>query len=99
MECIVVILYEEYGTVCQSEGSRMELEWNEYIEYCESSCMFVFVFAILTFGTFFYSSMLFQVVQGGFAETAGLRVGDVLMGVTGIFGEMESVTGLGVDKV
>lgn len=40
------------------------------------------------------------VVANGFAAQAGLLVGDVLVSVTGQFGEeMTNVTGLGIDKV
>jgi hypothetical protein len=40
-----------------------------------------------------------KLVPGGFAEKAGLRVGDVIVAVTGLFGELEVVAGLGVDKI
>ncbi|GAX16245.1 hypothetical protein FisN_3Hh273 [Fistulifera solaris] len=42
---------------------------------------------------------LSAVKPGGNAEMAGLLVGDVVVGVTGIFGELENVAGLGIDKV
>jgi predicted metalloprotease with PDZ domain len=42
---------------------------------------------------------LSAVKAGGNAEKAGLMVGDVVVGVTGIFGELENVVGLGIDKV
>jgi S1-C subfamily serine protease len=37
--------------------------------------------------------------DNGHAENAGLQMGDVIVGVTGIFGEMEDVTGMGIEKV
>eukprot|EP00525_Craspedostauros_australis_P003695 CAMPEP_0198116888 /NCGR_PEP_ID=MMETSP1442-20131203/15211_1 /TAXON_ID= /ORGANISM="Craspedostauros australis, Strain CCMP3328" /LENGTH=287 /DNA_ID=CAMNT_0043774817 /DNA_START=150 /DNA_END=1013 /DNA_ORIENTATION=- len=40
-----------------------------------------------------------KIVPGGFAEQAGLEVGDVVVAVTGTFGELKQVTGLGVDSV
>ncbi len=42
---------------------------------------------------------LSAVKPGGNADKAGLLVGDVVVGVTGIFGELENVAGLGIDKV
>lgn len=42
---------------------------------------------------------LSAVKPGGNAEKAGLVVGDVVVGVTGIFGNLENVVGLGIDKV
>ncbi|GAX15826.1 hypothetical protein FisN_3Lh273 [Fistulifera solaris] len=42
---------------------------------------------------------LSAVKPGGNAEKAGLLVGDVVVGVTGIFGLLENVVGLGIDKV
>jgi hypothetical protein len=36
---------------------------------------------------------------GGNAENAGLRIGDVIVGITGIFGDFEDVAGEGLDKV
>lgn len=42
---------------------------------------------------------LSAVKPGGNADKAGLLVGDVVVGVTGIFGELENVVGLGIDKV
>ena len=42
---------------------------------------------------------LSAVKPGGNAEKAGLVVGDVVVGVTGIFGDLENVVGLGIDKV
>jgi hypothetical protein len=40
-----------------------------------------------------------KVVEGGSSEKAGLQAGDVLIGLTGMFGEMELVTGMGVAKI
>jgi len=40
-----------------------------------------------------------KVVEGGFAEQAGLQVGDVVVGVTGFFGELSSTIGVGLDQV
>jgi S1-C subfamily serine protease len=40
-----------------------------------------------------------KVNPGGNAEKAGLRTGDVIVGITGIFGDFEDVGGEGIDKV
>jgi hypothetical protein len=40
-----------------------------------------------------------KIVEGGFAHAAGLEVGDVLFAVSGIFGEPQSVVGLGIEQV
>ena len=40
-----------------------------------------------------------QVVEGGFASQAGLEVGDVIVAISGVFGEMSHVLGSGIDKV
>jgi hypothetical protein len=40
-----------------------------------------------------------KVVEGGNAENAGVEVGDVLIGVTGFFGEMTPVWQSGVEKM
>ncbi|CAB9520212.1 expressed unknown protein [Seminavis robusta] len=40
-----------------------------------------------------------RVEDGGLAEKAGIRVGDVLVGVTGLFGDMTGTVGLGVEKI
>lgn len=48
------------------------------------------------------SQMVFisKIVDGGYADQAGIQVGDVLLGVTSLFGnDVSSVIGLGVEKV
>ncbi len=40
-----------------------------------------------------------KVVEGGSADNAGIKVGDVLVGVTGLFGEMTPVLKSGVEKM
>lgn len=40
-----------------------------------------------------------QVVEGGFASQAGLKVGDVIVAVSGVFGGMSNVLGKGIDEV
>jgi hypothetical protein len=40
-----------------------------------------------------------KVTVGGYAEQAGLRTGDVLLGVSGIFGDLETVVNLGIDRM
>mmetsp|Transcript_22562 Transcript_22562/g.37320 ORF Transcript_22562/g.37320 Transcript_22562/m.37320 type:complete len:270 (+) Transcript_22562:120-929(+) len=40
-----------------------------------------------------------KVVPGGNAAKAGIKVGDVIVGVTGIFGGLRSVLGKGIDEV
>ena len=40
-----------------------------------------------------------RIVEGGYADEAGIKVGDVLVGMTGLFGELTPVIGLGVDKM
>lgn len=40
-----------------------------------------------------------KVVQGGNADKAGIKVGDVLVGVTGLFGDMTPVLKSGVEKM
>lgn len=40
-----------------------------------------------------------KVTPGGFAEQAGLQVGDVVVGVSGIFGQLEDVQYSGIDRV
>lgn len=40
-----------------------------------------------------------KVVEGGYAEQAGIQVGDVIVGVTGIFGDFQDVRGLGIDEM
>lgn len=40
-----------------------------------------------------------KVKEDGNAERAGLRVGDVIIQINGLFGEMEDVSGLGLNKV
>lgn len=42
---------------------------------------------------------LSAVKSGGNAEKAGLLPGDVIVGVTGLFGELENIAGLGIEKV
>jgi predicted metalloprotease with PDZ domain len=37
--------------------------------------------------------------EQGHAEKAGIQIGDVIVGVTGLFGAMEDVTGMGIEKV
>jgi predicted metalloprotease with PDZ domain len=33
------------------------------------------------------------------ADKAGLKVGDVIVGISGIFGELSSAVGIGIDEV
>jgi len=40
-----------------------------------------------------------QLVDDGLAQTAGLQVGDVLLAVPGIFGDLTDVVGLGIEQV
>jgi hypothetical protein len=40
-----------------------------------------------------------KIVEGGNAEKAGVKVGDVLIGVTGLFGEMTPTWQSGVEKM
>ena len=40
-----------------------------------------------------------KVVEGGNANQAGIQVGDVLVGVTGLFGDLTNVIGLEVNKM
>ena len=40
-----------------------------------------------------------RVEEGGLADQAGIQVGDVLVGVTGLFGDMTGSVGLGVEKM
>lgn len=40
-----------------------------------------------------------KVVDGGNAEKSGVRIGDVIVGVSGLFGEVEDVSGVGIDRV
>jgi len=40
-----------------------------------------------------------QIKEGGNAEAAGLRVGDTLVQVTGLFGELTPVIGKGMEKM
>ena len=40
-----------------------------------------------------------KLVMGGNAEKAGVKVGDVLVGVTGLFGEMTPIWQSGVEKM
>lgn len=40
-----------------------------------------------------------KVVEGGFAHKAGLEVGDVLLALSGIFGDITDVVGLGIEQV
>jgi hypothetical protein len=40
-----------------------------------------------------------KVVAAGFSGRAGLLPGDVIVGVTDLFGTLTDVTGLGIDKV
>lgn len=40
-----------------------------------------------------------QVVEGGFADLAGIKVGDVITGATGIFDGMSNVLGKGIEEV
>ena len=40
-----------------------------------------------------------KVVPDGNADMAGVKVGDVIVGATGLFGELEDVCGLGIEKV
>jgi PDZ domain len=46
-----------------------------------------------------YHVFISAVKEGGNADVAGVQVGDVIVGVTGLFGGMEDVTGLGLEKV
>lgn len=43
--------------------------------------------------------MNLQVVAGGNAEKAGIKVGDVIVGVTGMFGGLQGVLGKGIEEV
>lgn len=38
-------------------------------------------------------------MDGGFAKNAGMKVGDVIVSVTGIFGGMHQVLGKGIDEL
>ena len=40
-----------------------------------------------------------RVAEGGYAEKAGLQVGDTLLQVSGIFGDLTTVVGVGVQKL
>ena len=40
-----------------------------------------------------------RVSEGGYADQAGLKVGDTLLQVSGIFGELTPVVGIGVEKL
>jgi hypothetical protein len=40
-----------------------------------------------------------KLTEGGNADMAGLLLGDVIVGLTGIFGDLEDVSGLGLDKI
>ena len=40
-----------------------------------------------------------KIVEGGFADQAGIQVGDVVVAVTGMFGDMTIVLESGVDKM
>ena len=40
-----------------------------------------------------------KVTAEGFAERAGLKEGDVVVGISGLFGDMENVMTQGIDKV
>ena len=40
-----------------------------------------------------------KIVEGGFAEKAGIQVGDVIVAVTGLFDEVTPVLEAGVDKM
>jgi hypothetical protein len=40
-----------------------------------------------------------KIVPGGNADKAGIRVGDVLVGVTGLFGEMTPILKAGIEKM
>jgi S1-C subfamily serine protease len=46
-----------------------------------------------------YSGCGTQVVEGSFASQAGLKVGDVILAISGIFGGMNNVLGKGIDEV
>ena len=46
--------------------------------------------------TFLRSS---QIVDGGFASKAGMKVGDVIVAISGIFGGMNDVLGKGIEEV
>lgn len=48
-----------------------------------------------------YGNVVFctKVTPGGFAEKAGVRAGDVFLGVSGMFEELENVTTAGIDRV
>jgi hypothetical protein len=39
------------------------------------------------------------VAEGGLADKAGLKVGDVIVGISGIFGDLSSAVGVGIDEV
>ncbi len=47
----------------------------------------------------FYFRCFGQVTEGGFAEAAGIRVGDVITGLSGLFGDRTNVGGLGLELV
>ena len=40
-----------------------------------------------------------KVVEGGYAEQAGIKVGDVIIGVTGLFGNVMAVSGFDIERV
>jgi len=40
-----------------------------------------------------------KIVSGGNAEKAGLKVGDIIIGVSGVFDQPQDVSGVGLDKV
>lgn len=43
--------------------------------------------------------MVAQIVDGGFAHSSGLKVGDVLVSIPGIFGDDTNVVGMGIEQV
>ena len=40
-----------------------------------------------------------QLVDGGFAQQAGFEVGDVVLAVSGIFGDYTDALGMGIEQV
>ena len=48
-----------------------------------------------------YGNVVFctKVTPGGFAEKAGVQIGDVFLAVSGMFGALEDVTGAGIERV
>jgi hypothetical protein len=82
-------------TTLQQQDTTVVVEVVTLVEHRPMGCIVEESLATTVTGTVFVAS----VKQGGNAALAGVVPGDVIVGITGLFGELEDVSGMGIDKV